>query len=152
MSRANITNAICHRQDSDERHPGRTSPSKAPDRCLQRGTWAAADVWQPLLLCNQVATESKCRMAWCEMRSHTESWARRLQAYQLLCQEEIARVSGDTQFHSSCHWSITFYFVSLVSHCEEVWWVIIALIEFKGSRRRKRAADYTTSAAQGKKQ
>lgn len=79
VPRANIANAICQRQDSDERHPGRTVPIEAPDWCPQR-TWAGADAWLPLLLCNQVATESKCRMAWCDMSSHTESSARQHQA------------------------------------------------------------------------
>lgn len=90
----------------------------SPQR-LQRGTWVGADARLPLLRCNQVATESKCRMAWCDMRSHTESSARWLQAYELLCEKAIARLSEDTEFN------LTFYFASLVYQCEEVWWVTI---------------------------
>lgn len=119
VPRANVANAICQRQDSDERHPGRTAPIESPDWCPQRGTWAGADARLPLLLCNQVATESKCRMAWCDMRSHTESSAWRLQAYKLLCEEAIAWLSEETEV------DLTFYFVTLVYQCEEVWWVTI---------------------------
>lgn len=64
-------------------------------------------------------------MAWCEMRSHSESSARGLQAYEVLCEEIIAWVSENTEFHCNCNCSVTFYVVSLVAHCEDVWWVKI---------------------------